>query len=392
MSNNVCKQICEDSPAVALYVHVPFCLAKCRYCDFYSLPLTPELAGRFVQAALTEMNLRREELAASAETIFLGGGTPTALGTSPLDQLLGALAPLAADGCEFSVESNPGTLTDELAGLMRRQGVNRVNLGAQSFHDDELRLLGRIHTALQARQAVEMLRRKGFDNLGLDLIYGIPGQTLDTWRQSLRQALDLGLAHLSCYALSFEPGTPLCHDLAAGKVAAMDESLQKECYHLAIESAAAAGLEHYEISNFAAPGRRCRHNLVYWKNESYLGLGPAAVSYVGGVRRKNPPSLEAYLQALEAGRLPETLDERIAGKMKLAETLMLGLRMIDGVDRAEFSRRFGVDPLTAFPSSLPRYWQLGALVVTDSAIRIAREYLFVADTILADIVAEAADQ
>lgn len=392
MSANPCKQKCEvsDAPARSLYVHVPFCRAKCRYCDFYSLPAAENLAGRYARAVQTERALRREELALPAETIFVGGGTPTALEPAALGTLLSEIRnPKSAMEFEFSIEANPGTVTAEVAGLLGPRGVNRVNLGVQSFLDAELALLGRIHCAADVPTAVGLLRAAGIGRLGLDLIYGIPGQTIQTWKGSLRRALDLGLGHLSCYALSFEPHTPLGEDLRAGRVVPMDEGLQKDCYFLAIELAGAAGLEPYEISNFAARGQRCRHNLVYWKNQPYLGLGPSAVSYVGGRRRKNEPDLLQYLEALEAGRLPASESECVSPRVAMAETAMLGLRMIEGLDRGEFLRRFGRDVAAAFPASIERYARQGALIVTDQAVRIAQAYLFAADTILADIVAEA---
>ena len=398
MLSESCKEKYDlsDGPARSLYVHVPFCRAKCRYCDFYSLPREEGLAGRYVRAVQAELALRRGELAVPLETIFVGGGTPTSLDLPLLRELLSTLQSAidhrqSAIGVEFSVEANPGTLTEKGTALLRECGVTRVNLGVQSLWDAELAVLGRIHSAAEAIEAVALLRQAGFERPGLDLIYGIPGQTLGSWQDSLTAALDLRPGHLSCYALSFEPETPLLHDLQAARVKPMDDGLQRECYCLAIDLAASAGLEHYEISNFAAPSMRCRHNIVYWRNQPYLGLGPAAVSYVGGVRRKNEPDLGKYLQALESGCLPPTECERVTGRMAMAETMMLGLRMIEGVDRSAFARRFGRDPVTAFPASLERHRRIGSLLVNDQAIRIARPYLFVSDTILADLIAEGAE-
>ncbi len=220
------------------------------------------------------------------------------------------------------------------------------------------------------------------------MIYGIPGQTLESWKDDVRQAIDLGIDHLSCYALSFESGTPLGGELARGAVSEMPEADQEACYRAAIELAAAAGLEHYEISNFARPGSRCRHNLTYWRNETYLGLGPAAASYIGGSRRTNRPDLGAYIEALEQHRPPPADAESLPIGGRMAETAMLGMRLIEGLDRAAFAHRFAVDVLDAFPHTTRRYADQGAIAVSPSHVRLAERALFACDTILANIVAE----
>lgn len=377
-------QLCRS-----LYVHVPFCLAKCRYCDFYSLPLSGASADAYVAAAVKELQANRAELTLPLETVFLGGGTPTAIGGQRLSALLEAIAPLAGPRAEFSVEANPGTIDPALAEGLARGGVNRLTLGVQSLQDDELKLLGRIHDAEQARQAVRAVRAAGIDNIGLDLIYGIPNQTPASWKASLEQALDMGIQHLSCYGLSFEHGTPLEADLAAGRVREMDEGLQKECYFAAIEAARGAGLEHYEISNFALPRRRCRHNLTYWHNQPYLGIGPGAASYLGGVRKTNRPDLRQYLDCILSGRPAPADSERITGLAAAAETIMLELRLREGVDRGSFIQRFGRDIRELFPQTTSRYQSQGALLITPSAVVISDSAIFTADTILADFISEA---
>lgn len=382
----------QTAPVGALYVHVPFCAAKCRYCDFYSLAHDEALAGRYLQAALAELRLAGHCLHAPLRSIFVGGGTPSVLGPARLGELLAALQALADDHTEFSVEVNPGTLDAALAGVLADSGVTRINLGVQSLDDRELAVLGRIHTADQASQSVALLRET-FGNkplrLGLDLIYALPGQTLETWRASLEAALALEPQHLSCYALSYEAGTPLADDLHAGRLTEMDEDTQERCYRLAIEQATRSGLKHYEISNFAQPGFQCRHNLTYWHNLPYLGVGPSAASYVGGVRRTNTRDLGAWLAAIEAGHMPPCECESLTGRRLMAETLMLGLRLIEGVDRQAFADRFGADPLEAFPRTADKYLRLGALIVNPSNIRFSSQSLFVSDLILADLLAEA---
>lgn len=375
-------------PAGALYVHVPFCRAKCCYCDFYSLVADPASARRYVQAVRRELALHRGRLAQPLASAFLGGGTPSALPADALDELLALAGSLCDRRTEFTVEVNPGTVDAALAGLLTARGVNRVSVGAQSFDPAELRLLGRIHDAAQVRSTVRLLRDHGIDNYGLDLIYGVPGQGVESWRRTLEQALELEIQHLSCYALSFESGTPLEADLRAGRVQEVDEAVQRECYELAIDLAARAGLEHYEISNFARPGRRCLHNLTYWHNLPYVGLGPGSASYLDGLRWTNAPDLVSYVESLEAGAAPACSSERLAGRRHQAETAMLELRLIEGVDRSAFRSRFGADIVEVFGATVSRYASQGALVVTPDRVRLDRRALFVADTILADLVGE----
>ena len=445
---------------------MPFCLAKCRYCDFHSRPLQPADADRYTAAIVRQLlQLARVEgvsparlagiLPASGEdgltsssdpahgthnagetpasrgegvsparlagilpasdedgltsssdpahgthnagetpasrplaTVFLGGGTPTVLGAERLGAMLHAIAPLCDAHTEISVEANPGAFDEPLARRLIEAGVNRINFGVQSFQPNELSVLGRLHDAQAARDAIGLARRAGFANIGLDLMYGLPGQTLASWLDTLRQAIDLAPDHLSGYALSIEPGTPLHDDWRAGAATEMDETLQRELYYAMIDRAGEAGLAQYEISNFARPGFPCRHNVTYWHNLPYLGLGPAAASYVDGVRRTNRADTASWTAAVLADQPPPADEERLPPRMTMAETLMLGLRLTAGVDRATFAARFGLDVLTAFPHSLPRYIAQGALLLTATHLRLTHWALFGADTILADIVEE----
>ncbi|MBN1554695.1 MAG: radical SAM family heme chaperone HemW [Phycisphaerae bacterium] len=378
------------NPPGALYVHVPFCRAKCRYCDFYSRPADDETMDAYVESVLAERRLRESEAPGPFASIFFGGGTPTLLGAERLARLLRELTPPAKGDAEISIEANPGTIDAALARAMIDGGVNRVSLGAQSFRDEELAFLGRIHRAGEIYKAVDALRAAGSRNLGLDLIYAIPGQSEESWRESLEAAIGLQPQHVSCYALSFEAGTPLGDDLQAGRVEETDDETQRRMFDQAIERLTSAGYEHYEISNFAQPGFRCRHNLVYWRNQSYLGLGPGACSYIRGIRRANRPDTSRYLQCLQATppEAPPSEQERLTGYKAMAETLMLNLRLIEGVEIESFRRRFGLSPLEAFEKSFQRYGSQGAVVVTDSHVRLSRDSLFTSNSILADLLAE----
>ncbi|MDP7163018.1 MAG: radical SAM family heme chaperone HemW [Phycisphaerae bacterium] len=375
--------------AGALYIHVPFCLRKCRYCNFFSLADRGDLTGGYLQALIAELHCKATWLAEPLASVFVGGGTPTALECELLKVLLEAVRPYVNRSTEFSVEANPGTVGAGTVDLLSRAGVNRVNLGVQSFDAGELATLGRTHTTKQVRSAWGALRHGGIATVGMDLIYGISGQTLDSWGSSLSQALELGPDHLSCYALTLEEHTPLDDDVRAGRLAAADESLQKECYYAAIDRAAGAGLEHYEISNFASPGRQCKHNLTYWHNLPYVGLGPAAASYLDGVRQTNRPGIEAYIRTASAGEAPPCDAEKLSGRAEMAETAMLALRLVEGLSRGEFTARFGCDVADIFPKTIGRYSDQGALILTENQLRLAKWAMFVSNTVLADLLAEA---
>jgi oxygen-independent coproporphyrinogen-3 oxidase len=269
--------------------------------------------------------------------------------------------------------------------------VNRVTLGAQSFVPGELETLGRLHAADDVARAAMRLRGVGVANLAIDLIYAIPGQSLATWQDSLAAAIALDPQHVSCYALSFEENTPLGTDLRAGRVSEVGEDLQRSMYDLAVETLTDAGYEHYELSNFARSGRACIHNLVYWRNAAYLGIGPAACSYVGGERRSTTPDFRVWLDALtgDPPHLPPAETERLDARKAMAETLMLGLRLTAGVDEAAFKDRYGSTPPEAFPESIARQLEFGALQRRGGHLTLAREAYFTSDAVLSDIIAEA---
>ncbi|MBN1942075.1 MAG: radical SAM family heme chaperone HemW [Phycisphaerae bacterium] len=376
--------------AGALYVHVPFCRAKCRYCDFYSRLADEEIMDAYVRAVLTERELREDQIATPLRSVYFGGGTPTVLGPARLGRLLRQIRPLAAAEAEISVEANPGTVNQAVAATLVEGGVNRVTLGAQSFDDGELAFLGRIHRAGEVERAAEVFRAAGVDNLALDLIYAVPGQSLASWRRSLDAAVALQPRHVSCYALSFEDDTPLGDDLRAGRVKETADETQRRMFDLAQERLGAAGFEHYEISNFAQPDRRCEHNMVYWRNQPYLGLGPGACSYVAGWRRCNAPDVEAYVRSLHAEppEFPPSHQEHLTGPKAMAETLMLALRLTEGVDICSFAQRFGLSPTEAFPGTFRRYIDQGAVIATATHLHLHREALFTANCILADLLAE----
>ncbi len=372
----------------AVYVHVPFCRTLCGYCDFYSVVPRAGAAGPLVDALLRELDLRQARTPIEAETIFVGGGTPTVLPPGELGRLLRRLRALAQTNgpLEFTVEANPATVTPETAETLAAAGVNRVSIGAQSFDPADLRVLERTHAPPEVAQTVTACRQAGLDDINLDLIFAIPGQTPGRWRANLAAALALEPTHLSCYSLTYEPGTRLHEQLEAGRVQRLDADLDAAMYETAIDVLAEAGLEQYEISNFARPGRRCRHNLVYWHNEPYLGIGPSAAGFVDGVRYKNAADVAGYVRALEAGRLPAARREKRDRDAQARESAMLGLRLIDGLDRRAFAERFGRDPTAYFAHAVARNVERGLLTVTADKVRLTRAGLLLADTVVADFL------
>lgn len=327
------------APVSNLYVHVPFCTGKCAYCGLYSV--VAPAAARRRYAPLPALELARTDVAVAPRTIYFGGGTPGRLGVAGWRTLvasLGALVPLS-EAAEWSVELHPAGFTAPLISAMLRAGVNRFSLGVQSLDDDVLRRLGRRHDAATALRAVRRLRAAGCANLGIDLIAGLPGVTPDGWRETLRRVVDLGLEHLSVYALTLEPRTRLARQAARGlRVPAA--AAQLEALDAAEAALTAAGFERYEISNYARPGRACQHNLACWRGEDYLGLGPSAASRVGRRRWTNTADWEGYVHSLASGGLPPRHAEWLAPVEDASERFLFGLRLAEGVDPAAFAARY----------------------------------------------------
>ncbi|MBL7200803.1 MAG: radical SAM family heme chaperone HemW [Anaerolineae bacterium] len=374
---------------IGLYVHIPFCRAKCAYCDFNSYAGREALYTSYL-AALRQETILVQGLLAEGEgaraaadrapfpraaTLYVGGGTPTALPASDLAALVveAREAFSLSDDAEVTVEANPGTVDRGGLRALLGSGVNRLSLGVQSFDDRLLRLLGRIHTAREARTAANDARQAGFENLSLDLMLGLPRQTMESWQESVWRALELGPGHLSLYALAVEEGTPLAARIEAGHLPPPDDDLAADMYEWAEDTLARAGYVHYEISNWALPGHACRHNLTYWRNEPYLGLGAGAHSWWNGRRWANHPAPEAYVASLQAGRPPEAEGEAIDRRLELGETMMMGLRLLEeGVSFARFQRRFGVPMDDVYAAETADLVERGLLERTTDRVRLTR--------------------
>ncbi|GBD12802.1 Oxygen-independent coproporphyrinogen-III oxidase-like protein YqeR [bacterium HR24] len=388
---------------ISLYVHIPFCELKCAYCDFNSYAGLEELMGPYVDAVCREAALWSQAMGRLAvRTLFFGGGTPSLLPIPLMERLLGALGKHFhfLPGCEVTLEANPGTVGLQYLKGLAMLGFNRLSLGVQSFQDDELQALDRLHTARQAEEAFGWAREAGFRSINLDLIYGLPEQPLERWQATLERAIDLGPDHLSLYALTVEEGTKLAYQVARGLVPPPDDDAQAEMLEWSLERMAAAGYEHYEISNWARPGHRCQHNLAYWECRPYLGLGAGAHSCLpagdGWVRFWNVYSPRRYIEALAAsagppadvvaGHVPLSMPQVAGGEVvdldgAMSEFLIMGLRLSEGVSLEEFRRRFGRELLEAFAGPVTELSDLGLVEERDGRLRLTRRGLLLANEV-----------
>jgi len=367
----------------SVYVHIPFCFHKCHYCDFYSIVDTPEKQEMFVNRLSNELLSLQPFTASPARTIFVGGGTPTLLEPRLWRRVLPVIGSVShiGPGTEFTVEANPETVTTELLDVLVAGGVNRLSIGAQSFNPTHLKTLERWHDPANVARAMHLAREAGLSNLSLDLIFAIPGQSLDDWLSDLDAAIALHPTHLSCYALTFEPNTPLTVRLNSGQVKRLDEDLEAEMFLATRQRLRAAGYAPYEISNFARPGFECRHNLAYWRNEDWLTAGPSASGHLAGLRWKNAPHLGRYLDSTGLAPLAEC--ERPAPATRLAERLMMGLRLAEGLDIASIMAQAGeIGRGEALAAVAHAHEQSGHLLSTGGRWTICEPSLLIADTIL----------
>ncbi len=398
---------------LGLYLHVPFCERKCPYCDFNTYAGLQGWFDRTVTALCRELAQWQTPLAGRPLTsVFVGGGTPTVLDAAELtrlfDQLRRAFA--LADDCEITCEANPGTVDRPKFALLRELGVNRLSLGVQSFQPQELAFLGRIHDVADVERAFAAARSAGFDNINLDFIFGLPHQAPAAWEATLAHALALAPEHLSLYSLIVEPNTPLQHWVATGRVDAPDDDEAAGLYETAMTRLAAAGYVHYEVSNWAKPGaaeratlemhnpgRACRHNLLYWRNQEYVGVGPGAHSHLRGPgpdgdpvsrRWSNRKPVPGYVQRVLAGERVVDMEETLAPRVAMGETMMLGLRLVrEGVAFDRFACLHGVDLRDVFRAEIAKLQAWGLVTLDAAAIRLTPQGLMVGNQVFAEFLA-----
>ncbi len=360
--------------SIGLYIHIPFCRQKCLYCSFWSIPVHSEgdLVRDYVNALIREMTEAGPRLMEKGvRTVYIGGGTPSLLPPTLLEKLLGALAeivPVLGEG-ECTLEANPGTMGKDTLAVLAKSPVNRLSLGIQSANNDLLRKIGRIHTWEDAQTAYAGARQAGIDNISVDLIYGLPGQDREDWQRTLAQVGSLAPDHVSAYGLQVEENTPLAEKIAAGEWQLPPEDEEAQMADDATVGLAAQGLIRYEISSYCRPGRESRHNLIYWHNEPYIGLGAGAFSFLNGARSSNVHDPAAYIQRVTYGQALVDWQETVTHSGEMEETMMMTLRLTEGLSVPWFCERFQLDPLDVFAVPLERLSDQGLLTVSAGRIK-----------------------
>lgn len=372
----------------SLYIHIPYCLHKCGYCDFNSVKVDSEEMEPYQDALFREMEHYAGTDTQTISTIFLGGGTPTTLPASFLEQILEKCHKLfkVSPNCEITIEANPATIRAGYLKKLRAAGYNRISIGVQSFHEHELKQLDRVHSVKEVYLTVDRAREAGFGNLSLDLMFALPGQTVADWEDNLGKAIALHPDHISTYNLTIESGTAFYKSQSRGKLIMPPDDFQLLLYKKTIKILKAAGYRHYEISNFCKPGNESRHNLNYWENGEYLGLGAGASSFLNGVRFKNWDMPSKYIQqTLKTGSAVES-SERPASPTVMGETLMLGLRLLRGINIRQFENRFKTSFAQTYGKSIASLLKHKLIVMNRNRISLSRRGLFLADSVILEFI------
>ncbi|MFA4829507.1 MAG: radical SAM family heme chaperone HemW [Thermodesulfovibrionales bacterium] len=361
-----------------LYIHIPFCIRKCIYCDFLSVAYDESYAQEYVDALCKELVLKKDS-AKALKTIYIGGGTPSVLPEESFKQLFRSIRNNFefSSRIEITVEANPGTLNDSKINTLLSVGINRLSIGVQSFNDNELKTLGRIHSSGDAVKAIEMIKKAGINNFSIDLMYGIPGQTMASWKDTLSRAVNLSPKHISSYELTPEKETPLYGMIDSKKIKMPDEELVLDMYNFAIDYLASRGCEHYEISNFALQGFRCIHNMNYWNRGEYIGTGSGAHSFINGVRSKNTGDIKKYIETLSSGIIPEIESMRLTRTDKIKEFIFLGLRKTEGINITK-AKEPGLNIQDSFKELIDE----GYLEISGDYLRLTRKGIVISNTVI----------
>lgn len=360
-----------------IYIHIPFCQQICHYCDFNKVFIKNQPVDEYIEALNTEIQLRMQSGAINKnpKTIFLGGGTPTALKPDQLSRLMEIIQHHfdVSSVNEFSSEANPDDLTREKMQILKDGGVNRLSIGVQSFHPELLKKIGRTHNNEEALQTIQSAKDSGFENISIDLMYGLPGQSMEDWTETLDIALELDLPHYSAYSLIIEPKTVFYNLMNKGKLRLPGEDLEAEMYGLLMRRMEEAGKRQYEISNFAQAGYESLHNLIYWNNDSYAGIGAGAHGYLNGTRYSNVGPLKRYIGLLTDGQLPILQSHEVPTKEKVEEELFLGLRKMNGVSSPRFREKFNMDLQSIFGEKIEQLIERGLLEWSNDSLRLTQQ-------------------
>lgn len=370
-----------------LYIHIPFCTKRCLYCDFFS---NTEMKYKepYLSAMIRELELRKDYLEGEpVETIYFGGGTPSQLQTADFSRIFEAIHRLfdVSPCAEITLEANPDDMTPGYVAGLQTLPFNRISMGVQSFKEEDLRFLNRRHNREQALLAVDLCKKNGLENISVDLIYGLPGQTLEEWKQNLDTVVSLDIPHISAYHLIYEEGTALYKLKEAGKITPVDEDLSVALFTSLIDQLTANGYLHYEISNFARPGMLSRHNSSYWTGKKYLGIGPSAHSYNGQTRQWNISSLPGYLQAIDK-KVPDIEIENLDINTRYNDFIITGLRTMWGIKFNEIQEQFGKDKSIYCQKQAAPYLKQGLLIEKDDTLTLSRNGIFISDSIMSDLL------
>jgi len=379
------------STLAGIYIHIPFCATRCHYCNFATGGYESELARRYTAAVREEIaraDASNSPMMRRVDTLYFGGGTPTTLTVEQISSLIETcrLRFDVASDSEITAEANPGSISQNYLEELRSAGLNRLSFGVQSFDDDELRMIGRTHSAEEAREAVRTARAAGFTNVSIDLIAGLPEQKMETWRRNLEEAFALAPDHLSVYLLELYKDAPLLHRINRGELRAVDDELTVEMYFALVDEAERRGFEHYEISNWARPGFESRHNLKYWTGAPYWAFGISAAGYDGLARWSNTRNIHEYLDKVESSQTPVAERTELDDEDRQSENLFLRLRLKDGVDLDEHLRRFGVNALERYRDEIERLREAGLVELSENRLKISRAGAVLANEVFAVFV------
>ena len=375
---------------LGLYIHIPYCIHKCGYCDFNSHPIKQDEMDHYIDALVVEMKHYAKIYTNTniIKTIFLGGGTPTTLNPFQLERILKECVNefTIASNAEITIEANPATVGIELMKSIRTMGYNRISIGVQSFDKAELKLLDRAHGPKEIHSTVDCARKAGFDNLSLDLMFAVPNQSLSSWENNLNKALEKNPEHLSTYNLTIEQGTAFSKLQSNGKLIMPDDDHQLELYKKTIERLTKKGFHHYEISNFAHRGKECKHNITYWENKNTLGLGAGASSYMNGTRFKNINLPAHYIRQVKEKKIAVEHSETLELRQAMGETIMLGLRLLQGISIHQFEKRFQISFIKLFRNIISALKEKELVIIEKDYLRLSQKGLFWADSVTLEFI------